>query len=85
MTEQDAHSILTDRYNSIMNNRSSAVFLRKSDNSFLGTDISVSSMLNNPELYYAEDQPKLFEIIKGLFLGTFDIINNSNNAIISVG
>lgn len=85
MTEQDAHSILTDRYNSIMNNRSSAVFLRKSDNSFLGTDISVSSMLNNPELYYAEDQPKLFEIIKGLFLGTFDIINDSNNAIISVG
>lgn len=85
MTEQDAHSILTDRYNSIMNNRSSAVFLRKSDNSFLGTDISVSSMLNNPELYYAEDQPKLFEIIKGLFLGTFNIINDSNNAIISVG
>lgn len=85
MTEQDAHSILTDRYNSIMNNRSSAVFLRKSDNSFLGTDISVSSMLNNPELYYAEDQPKLFEIVKGLFLGTFDIINDSNNAIISVG
>ena len=85
MTEQDAHSILTDRYNSIMNNRSSAVFLRKSDNSFLGTDISVLSMLNNPELYYAEDQPKLFEIIKGLFLGTFDIINDSNNAIISVG
>ena len=85
MTEQDAHSILTDRYNSIMNNRSSAVFLRKSDNAFLGTDISVAAVLENPDLYYADEKPNLFEIIKGLFLGKYNIINDSNNAIISVG
>lgn len=85
MTERDAHSILTDRYNSIMNNRSSAVFLRKSDNAFLGTDIAVSAMLNDPDLYYADSNPKLFEIVKGLFLGKYNIVNDSNNAVIHVG
>lgn len=85
MTEQEAHNILSNRFKSLKQDRASVVFLRKSDNSFLGTDIAVSGFLSNPQLYYTEDNPRLNEIIVGLYKNNYSVINNSTNAIVSIG
>ena len=85
MSISDVHKILTDRFNSLMSNHRTIVFLRKSDNTFLGTDMAVSALLENPDLYYIEDDPKLYEIILGLFKGNYKLINDSINAIVYVG
>jgi hypothetical protein len=68
-----------------MKDRFSIVFLRKSDNTFLGTDVLVEGFLKDPDLYYIEDDPKLYEIILELFKGNYEIINDSINAIVYVG
>ena len=79
------HKILTVRFNKLMKDRFSIVFLRKSDNTFLGTDVLVEGFLKDPDLYYIEDDPKLYEIILGLFKGNYKLINDSINAIVYVG
>lgn len=79
------HKILTDRFNKLMKDRFSIAFLRKSDNTFLGTDVLVEGFLKDPDLYYIEDDPKLYEIILGLFKGNYKLINDSINAIVYVG
>lgn len=85
MNISDVHKILTDRFNNLMMDRYSIVFLRKSDNTFLGTDVLVEGFLKDPDLYYIEDDPKLYEIILGLFKGNYKLINDSINAIVYVG
>ena len=85
MTEQEAHNILSNRFKSLKQDRASVVFLRKSDNSFLGTDIAVSGFLSNPQLYYVKDNPRLNEIIVGLFKNNYSVINNSTNSIVAIG
>lgn len=85
MSISDVHKILTDRFNKLMKDRFSIVFLRKSDNTFLGTDVLVEGFLKDPDLYYIEDDPKLYEIILGLFKGNYKLINDSINAIVYVG
>lgn len=85
MTVSEVHDVLSNRYNDIMSKCKSVVFLRKSDNTFLGTDIAVSAVLDNPDLYYADDDPKLFEIVKGLFLGKYTIIQDATNSVVSIG
>jgi hypothetical protein len=85
MSISDIHKILTDRFNKLMKDRFSIVFLRKSDNTFLGTDVLVEGFLKDPDLYYIEDDPKLYEIILGLFKGNYKLINDSINAIVYVG
>ena len=85
MNISDVHKILTDRFNKFMKDRFSIVFLRKSDNTFLGTDVLVEGFLKDPDLYYIEDDPKLYEIILGLFKGNYKLINDSINAIVYVG
>lgn len=85
MNISDIHKILTSRFNNLMTDRYSIVFLRKSDNTFLGTDVLVEGFLKDPDLYYIEDDPKLYEIILGLFKGNYKLINDSINAIVYVG
>ena len=85
MNVSDIHKILTSRFNNLMTDRYSIVFLRKSDNTFLGTDVLVEGFLKDPDLYYIEDDPKLYEIILGLFKGNYEIVNDSINAIVYVG
>lgn len=85
MNVSDIHKILTERFNKLMKDRFSIVFLRKSDNTFLGTDVLVEGFLKDPDLYYIEDDPKLYEIILGLFKGNYKLINDSINAIVYVG
>lgn len=85
MNISDIHKILTVRFNKLMKDRFSIVFLRKSDNTFLGTDVLVEGFLKDPDLYYIEDDPKLYEIILGLFKGNYKLINDSINAIVYVG
>lgn len=85
MNISDIHKILTDRFNKLMKDRFSIVFLRKSDNTFLGTDVLVEGFLKDPDLYYIEDDPKLYKIILGLFKGNYKLINDSINAIVYVG
>lgn len=85
MNVSDIHKILTSRFNNLMTDRYSIVFLRKSDNAFLGTDVLVEGFLKDPDLYYIEDDPKLYEIILGLFKGNYKLINDSINAIVYVG
>lgn len=85
MSISDIHKILTARFNKLMKDRFSIVFLRKSDNTFLGTDVLVEGFLKDPDLYYIEDDPKLYEIILGLFKGNYELINDSINAIVYVG
>ena len=85
MTEQEAHNILSNRFKSLKQDRASVVFLRKSDNSFLGTDVAVSGFLSNPQLYYVENNPRLNEIIIGLYKNNYSVINNSTNAIVAIG
>ena len=85
MSISDIHKILTDRFNKLMKDRFSIVFLRKSDNTFLGTDVLVEGFLKDPDLYYIEDDPKLYEIILGLFKGNYKLIDDSINAIVYVG
>lgn len=85
MSISDIHKILTSRFNNLMMDRYSIVFLRKSDNTFLGTDVLVEGFLKDPDLYYIEDDPKLYEIILGLFKGNYKLINDSINAIVYVG
>lgn len=85
MSISDIHKILTVRFNKLMKDRFSIVFLRKSDNTFLGTDVLVEGFLKDPDLYYIEDDPKLYEIILGLFKGNYELINDSINAIVYVG
>jgi len=85
MNISDVHKILTSRFNNLMTDRYSIVFLRKSDNTFLGTDVLVEGFLKDPDLYYIEDDPKLYEIILGLFKGNYKLINDSINAIVYVG
>lgn len=85
MNISDVHKILTVRFNKLMKDRFSIVFLRKSDNTFLGTDVLVEGFLKDPDLYYIEDDPKLYEIILGLFKGNYKLINDSINAIVYVG
>ena len=85
MNISDIHKILTSRFNNLMTDRYSIVFLRKSDNTFLGTDVLVEGFLKDPDLYYIEDDPKLYEIILGLFKGNYEIVNDSINAIVYVG
>ena len=85
MSISDVHKILTDRFNKLMKDRFSIVFLRKSDNTFLGTDVLVEGFLKDPDLYYIEDDPKLYEIILGLFKGNYKLINDSINVIVYVG
>lgn len=85
MNVSDIHKILTSRFNKLMKDRFSIVFLRKSDNTFLGTDVLVEGFLKDPDLYYIEDDPKLYEIILGLFKGNYKLINDSINGIVYVG
>ena len=85
MNVSDVYKILTTRFNKLMTDRYSIVFLRKSDNTFLGTDVLVEGFLKDPDLYYIEDDPKLYEIILGLFKGNYKLINDSINAIVYVG
>lgn len=85
MSISDIHKILTTRFNKLIKDRCSIVFLRKSDNTFLGTDVLVEGFLKDPDLYYIEDDPKLYEIILGLFKGNYEIINDSINGIVYVG
>jgi len=85
MNISDIHKILTSRFNNLMTDRYSIVFLRKSDNTFLGTDVLVEGFLKDPDLYYIEDDPKLYEIILGLFKGNYKLINDSINGIVYVG
>ena len=85
MNISDIHKILTIRFNKLMKDRFSIVFLRKSDNTFLGTDVLVEGFLKDPDLYYIEDDPKLYEIILELFKGNYKLINDSINAIVYVG
>ena len=85
MNISDVHKLLTIAFNKLMSNHHTIVFLRKSDNTFLGTDMAVAALLENPDLYYIEDDPKLYEIILGLFKGNYEIINDSINGIVYVG
>lgn len=85
MNISDVHKILKNTFSSLMSNHHTIVFLRKSDNTFLGTDAAVDAVLRDPDLYYIEDNPKLYEIILGLFKGNYEVINDSINAIVCVG
>mgnify|MGYP000204845835 FL=1 len=85
MNISDVHKLLTIVFNKLMLNHHTIAFLRKSDNTFLGTDMAVAALLKDPDLYYIEDDPKLYKIILGLFKGNYEIVNDSINAIVCVG
>lgn len=85
MTLTEVYNVLLSKYNSLMNNRTSIIFQRASDQKFLGTDMALKGFLDNTDLYNTEDDALLNEIVVGLFKNQYSIILDATNAVVSIG